>query len=786
MSQWTVRVQPVAIMTQLLRWLIVLTAFSIPLMFCFRLNDAFELPKQLLLVVAATVIVTIWIWRAILAKEFRWVPSWALAWWALFVVVSIASAAFSVYARSSWLGDHGQEWGSVLTMASVFVVGLVMVQELDERQWRRVLSALIVASGIASSLFLLGLAQIYVLPWKETSTQLFTPVGDVVATAMIAAVSLILASAQFFVIGLEAKHESRLRQFHSMLYSIVLVVIIAVSLGVLAVVGLKPLWVVVLVSELLTYMVIVGRANELAKTNRWVAVFAIVIVALFFLFVPSRWIPQIPPFVFMGWRESVHVVQESVKASPVLGSGPSTFSIDVSKFHSAQALRETFGISFDRARSTPLTQLANLGVAGMLVWLVLMAGYIFRLAVVTLLRKEPSHRWLMLMTITSGWAAALATEAVFPATLTTHVFFWMLTAGMIWVLSPLTPRVVLLEHSHRVRIALVSLCCVLALLIPVVSWGSYQRSRADQAFAHSLGSTGSLDERRIAIREALDRVPSDDVYYRQAGILELAKFQEVASTVKDPEERIRQLRVLARDTIVLARSATQLNSKSVANWQALAGIYQQLSTSVEGAEDEALQSLEQLRAIEPNNPVHFTDTASIYISRGDREQAKGDTANKQVVTNAFIDAEELLQKALVLDPEFAPAHFQSAVIAERRGKLPEAIASVETLSRNRPQDLPLHLQLGALYLKNNQKDLAEKVWNAIVSVKADYANARWYLANLYEEEKRYDDALVQLEEILKTNNDNPQLVKRIEELKNLKAVGGTLPPASLTPKIPLP
>ncbi|GEM_PF-5333688 len=784
------RVNPVLVLSAVNRWLMYAIVFFTPLLFLVGSSDAFELPKQTLLVVGAAVVITLWLVRMIADQNFQWLPVRGWVWLVAFFVSVIASTLLSAHPFTSLVGDYGQEWGSLVTIVAVALLGLVAVQELDESGWLGIIFAFLLSSLVVSTLFLLGLGGIFVWPWAPAQTALFTPFGDILGLGMFSAIAIILASAKFFILGLRTDDAlSRARKASHSTVSIILLSTIIAGMGVLMLIGVKLIWIVLAVSELILYLIIVGRAHELTKTHRWVVVFAVVVVAIFFVMVPSSLIQKLPPILIMNWSESRVIVEGSLQSSPVFGSGPATFSLDVNHYHTPEALRQSFGYLFDRSHSALLTHLAQLGIIAMVFWVLFCLFSIIIPAIKAIAKQGTERRWLILITMGSGWIVSLSLLVLFPSTIALEFVFGMLTAGMLWALAPSTTHHQWgLGKSPRARIVLLSTACVVFLSIPLLTMGSYRRVYADRAFYQSRRSDLGLDERRDAVGRAINKYPWSDVYIRSFGTLQLAKFQETLEKKPNSEERTKELRLLARDTILASRAATQLNGKSAANWQVLAGIYQQLIPFVDGSEEEAVKSLERLRELEPNNPGHPTELASMYIARADREQAKGDKADKKIMDNALIDAEDLLKKALVLDPEFATAHFQMAIIEERRGKLPEAIARVEKLAGTRPEDLPLHLQLGALYLKNNQKDLAEKVWKAIIAVKGDYANARWYLANLYEEEALYDDELAQLSEIQKTNKDNPQLVKKIEDVTKLKETGGKddKVPAPLNEKIPLP
>ena len=71
------------------------------------------------------------------------------------------------------------------------------------------------------------------------------------------------------------------------------------------------------------------------------------------------------------------------------------------------------------------------------------------------------------------------------------------------------------------------------------------------------------------------------------------------------------------------------------------------------------------------------------------------------------------------------------------------------------------------YRAGRKKDALSQLQRAIV-LAPDYANARWYLALIYEERGDLTSAVDNLEKILNVeiNKDNPVVIKKLEELRS--------------------
>jgi cytochrome c-type biogenesis protein CcmH/NrfG len=84
------------------------------------------------------------------------------------------------------------------------------------------------------------------------------------------------------------------------------------------------------------------------------------------------------------------------------------------------------------------------------------------------------------------------------------------------------------------------------------------------------------------------------------------------------------------------------------------------------------------------------------------------------------------------------------------------------------KDLGTAFQLAILYYRDGQKDKSLNLFEQIVAFDPTYANARWYLASIYEERARYDDAIAQVLAIQKTNPDDKMVADRIEALRKAR------------------
>ena len=159
----------------------------------------------------------------------------------------------------------------------------------------------------------------------------------------------------------------------------------------------------------------------------------------------------------------------------------------------------------------------------------------------------------------------------------------------------------------------------------------------------------------------------------------------------------------------------------------------------------------------PKRPAIYLSLARLDLAVGNQELAK-----------------EGLAKAIELKQNYTDAIFLSARLSAEEGKLNEAIAKVESASIISPNDVGLFFNLGFLKYSDSDFEGAVVALERAVSLRPDYANAKYFLGLSYDRVGRTEEAVVQFEGIEITNPDNNE-VKQI--LANLRA--GRRPFASI-------
>jgi tetratricopeptide (TPR) repeat protein len=170
-----------------------------------------------------------------------------------------------------------------------------------------------------------------------------------------------------------------------------------------------------------------------------------------------------------------------------------------------------------------------------------------------------------------------------------------------------------------------------------------------------------------------------------------------------------------------------------------------------GENTEAEDCLRRAIAIEPENSAVNFNLALLVA-----EKQRGE------------EAESLLRKALKSDPRFAAAAYNLGVLLSRR-RPAEGINWCRKAVAFEPQEPKYGYSLGFFLAQNGKTAEAETELRKLMARSPAFADAGFFLGNLYEQQQRPDDAR-QLYRRMITNRELPRAARRQAESR-LRAIG---------------
>ncbi len=792
----------VRICDAIIAWTILGLAVLVPLFFLPWTIEVSELNKQLIIVVGAAIAGMAWLGKMLAERKLEYRRSIVNVMVVLFLAVYGISAWLSQSRYLSVVGDFGQENAGFLTVASFAVLYFVVANSLrTTKQIWRMLNAIVFSGLIAAVYALLQGFGMYVLPFDFAKGAAFNTVGTVASLGIFLSAVITLAGGMLLA---GHGHDARTKKPMVILSKLFLVLTSVVSLAVIVVVDYWPVTLSLLVASAILLTFAFVHAKNVRGNGAILLPICAFIACILLLLFRMPFSLGYPAEIMPSMKATTDITMNTLRTSPFFGSGPGTFIFDYSKFHAAEVNDTAFwNTRFDRGATRFLTLLATTGLLGTLSWL-LVAVFLLISAVRKLFRAD-EDTWHVLIGVFAAWVVLLISKFTYSSTITLEFVTWMLVAILV-VVHRKDFVSVKFDQSPRAAMS-VSFVFILSLVLALSGiFVETQRYVAEIKYADAIRidrAGGKVDDVIDALTKASQYNLDNDVYRRNLASALLTKANtEYGTEVKldrnknesdadynkrvdvAKNDKIAKVAQLTADAVNVAKNATDINDKNVANWSVLATVYESLMGVTDGADDWAVKSFQKSIELEPSNPQLHTELGKVYMYQSDVARQDVSSKDEKIKADAQAKSDKLiglavdeLNKAVTLKPDYAPARYNLSLALDRQGKLKDAITKMEDTIRLNPKDIGVGFQLSLMYYRDGRKDDAIRLLESVVRLSPQYANARWYLASMYEEKGNLDAAIEQITEVQKSNPDSDLVKQKLIDLAAKKAaVPGTLPP----------
>jgi len=764
-----------------------LLVFLFPLWFLPFTQNILEYPKQLLLLALVLVGIILWLAKMQKTKALVFRESILHIPVVLFLAAAGISTLFSLWQYGSFWGWPLDVGDSFLTIAAFVLLYFLISQSVESPKQLFYLLSLFVASAALGSIFaILQLKGIFVLPFDALRVASFNTIGNANSIALFAAILLPLT--------LALASASRLYMRG------VLLAITLVLFTVAALIDFAGAWIALIVGLFSLLVLDVWTQRGKAKFGVFSFPTLFIILALPFLFIgsfsaygaPSR-VPEVSP----SYSGEVDVLKGVFREDPLrvaFGTGPGTFVYDYAKFHGTAVNQTIFwGTRFSQGVAEIPDWLVTKGVVG-LASFALLIGAALWLGIRTLRRTEEkgaaetsSLSGMLLVGLGSSLLAAVAGQLLYPANLVLWFVFWVLLGSLAFVAQSKV-RTIALSSAWGLSLGFsLILLLGMALGLGVLFMGS-KNYMAEVTYLQGVRASreGNVDEALLKIAKAADLNSSVDFYLRDIAQLSLVKanqtFQDASLSSVERNERAQRA---LQNAIIASRRATDIAPTNVANWNVRGFIGRNLMgiRGIRDADTFAQEGYRKAAELEPASPYAWTELGRVYILQAEREAEQEGLQGEQ--EQNLMNAIQVLEQAIELKSDYAPAHYLIAVAYDQQGKGKEAIAKLEETKLQVPEDIGLAFQLGVMYYQRDNLEGALAEFERAKSLNSRYSNARYMLGLVYDKQGKQEDARVEFEAVAALNPDNVGVREILENLKAgrpaLQGVSPDQPPIEDSP-----
>ncbi|PIR47768.1 hypothetical protein COV06_02120 [Candidatus Uhrbacteria bacterium CG10_big_fil_rev_8_21_14_0_10_50_16] len=677
------------------------------------------------------------------------------------VISAIASSA----GFASWIGATGQGFTSVASvLCLLFVYSLALAEGEGSTYIRRYSLAAMVGILLAWVVSFLAIAGVPVIGMQTFSG--FSTTGTFESLTLLGVALSLLA------VGIWVSQDTNTRDTWlptrgwRMAFGIVGGgLLICTAIGMILTDTL-PTQVALLVGSGVFVALGLFDPKSFARPARVLAPMLLFAFSLILLIVPVPWTSSIPVEAMPNYVTTAAIAIETLTVDGPFGSGPGTFGNDFSRFKPGFVNQSPFwNIAFDHGGSHLLTLLATWGLIPFCL-LVLFLGWVLSKTLVALIWKHNKEDWQTIAVLASVWIALTTGQVLYASDLPIQLVFWLVTGLLLAHLMKKTTVIQVQAHSRRALLVAFGFIG-LGVLFIFALFSSLQWMTSEVLIARAIQvqrSGGSAEELVSLVGSAAGTSRWNAGYTRALAIAHVRNLNTLAGG--DVTENAEAMTHAAQSAIAMAQQAIALDPADVRNVRVAADIYTALIPIIANSDVKAVNAHRYARNLDPANPLQHLALARALLTVVDRaiDSLPAGEEKNQLLTDLLVEAEHAVNESLTLRPTSAGLYTQ-ALVYDRQGRLPEAIKQIEVLILQTPNDAVLRFELGVVQLRAGNKVKAIQAFEGALKYAPTYANAKWYLAGLYEEEGRVDEAITQLQDLLVMNPEDRTVKDKLSLLE---------------------
>lgn len=666
-----------AMLEALLNVLPAFLAFAVPIFFLPITTEFFEFNKLVLISVGTGVMLLTWVVKMLVARKVEVIRSPMDFPIIIALVVIILSTVFSLHKDTSLFGSQGRWFPSLFGLVTLMAFYYVAATNINsKRNLNMVLSSLLVGVSISSLVALLGYFGVTLGSASYFQVPNFTLTGSSVMATIFAALGVIVS----FGFILASTNPSN---------KIFSVIAFFVNFLTVLFIGGLPSWVVLGVGLLVAFYQ--TKMSKIVENKGILGVIGIVSLGMVMLLVlpNSRAVlvnSDYPNEIRLDARETWIVVSSIIRDFPILGTGPSSFGLNYTRYKPLSVNTENYwNVRFDKPYSEAFGIIGAFGLVGVAISIAIFTKAV-KFAFNT---KKHEDSDMMYPALVGGFVALLSVLFVYYATVSL-AFVLTILFVLLTVKSRLEgdTHVSLVQMSissfaknsgmslaggekeifqYIIALPLIALTVVGGLNLYREVGGEYYMKKSITAAQENDGSLTYRMQQR-----ALDMNPKKDVYHNAYANTNIALANTLSSKGNLTDEEKSTVQALIAQAIRSSRIATEvLNPLSPTNWETRANIYRALIGVANDANTWTVRSFNTAIQLDPTNPRLRLNLGGVYYSTGD-----------------YLSAANMFNQATALKGDYANAHYNLAQALKQMQSYEQAQKELEITKKLVSPDSP--------------------------------------------------------------------------------------------------
>lgn len=649
-----------------------ITLFLVPIFFLPLSSEFYSFNKLALIVVSTIILLILWGIKTIKGEKLEIIQSPIDKWLIALLGTLILSTVFSVSKMDSIYGQQGR-WLGLGAFVVMLVYYYLSTPAFRDSKIMKISTYLLVGATTVSSLVsILSYYRIFISSSPFVRFQNFSLTGSIKDAVLVAALSFVAS------IYLSLREKNTLSK-------VLLMAATAINLFFVAITGTFLGWVLLAIG--LGLIIFSTNKSNISENRSSLIISTIGIIApiLALVLIPgTRKILVSKDYlgeITLPMKESWAVVTSTIRDYPFLGTGPSTFHLNFSRFKPLSMNATPYwSNSFDKPYNELFNLLSTTGILGAIMGVLLFVGILSFVRKSREIRDEAGYVEISSILLALVSISFALNHATILSVFLMFSFISMLLGahllanqGNIRMVKPVTLEVTGLSSisSPEDQTVISGSYTKLLLAIPTFLIAGYLGYAGFKTYAGE-----------YYMRKSLNAISSNDLagaYQNQISALRFNSrrdsyydaFSKINMTIaialasKDPQQltdKDRQdIQALISQALQNSKIATeQVGPLNVSNWTTRAQIYQNLINVAQNSLEWSISAYNTAIQLDPVNPQLRLNLGGVYFAAGD-----------------YLSAANQFRQAITLKQDYANARYNFALSLIALGELEQAKSELE-------------------------------------------------------------------------------------------------------------
>ena len=552
----------------------------------------------------------------------------------------------------------------------------------------------------------------------------------------------------------------------------ILTAVVILALSVLAIINFSFVWYILGGFSILMLLYLLSKDTWLNNSEEkpplpitsLVVTALVVLMSLIFIIGGNSLgakISNITGINYLEVRPSVGATFDIIKSvyneDALLGIGPNRFE-DAWRLYKDPVINQTYfwGTDFTAGSGFVPTVFATTGLAGSIFIILFLLAFIYS-GYRTLFAVKIDNSWYLIGLITFVSAAYLWLMAIFYVPGSTVMLLTALMTGLalaVYVSNNLSKNITLnVADNKHYGFVLITFVLLVVVFATVSAFKVSKQYFAQATYAGTLDSASQLSGAELDMRlQNAEQLSAQDIFTAERARLRLMELNRLVAIAEPTtlDQQVFQSNLI--EGIALSEKAISLDPTNPFNHALLASFYGLLDANqVPEIKNRKDAELAEVKMLDPKNPSYLVLFAQLSAKQRDFATARG-----------------YLDEAIKLKNDYTDALLLLSQIEIEEGQVETAIKVTNSLISIEPNNPTRYFQLGVLLAESNNLDQAASAFQEAIRLDNSYANARYFLALVYLDLNKNNEALAELRSVLSTNPDNQEIKNLISQVETGK------------------